>query len=950
MSGGGLGSAAGGAVGGNAAAASSSRSAYVNIALMAGMQALATLTQPGPKRPGKDAIKTNLADAAQVWPYICGTVKMYPHLIWYGDYKNKKVKNADAIENILIQTGIGGLGGYVAGGGTFGFTPTPPSAIIGMAEGAALGGIVAGIGQLRTASYKHYAGFAYGICHGPIDGIRTVWVDEKEVYSGNTSNAGNSILIDKPKMWGGDHELGGIRALCDIVPGNFWPTQLPNTYLSGRVPTAPAYSGKALFIMQGPSGSDPDSGYFAATPSDAPIVRPIALEVCRFPSALGVPEFKYCGSDGLDANPAEVFYEWCTNTVYGGKLPASRIDLDQAREAAETYFDDGIGMSFELNREYDVESALDDVSSMSDSVVHGSFNRGTLKLKPIRRSYSIASLAVLRHGDDASVTDKSQFNVLEIESHELGTWQGTVNDIKLEYVNRKNKYQTEKQPAFDQANRLIQGKTVTSNKQFRGVAQPSVAALVATREMRAASFPRPSFVIYVNRDAAWDEDEERYIEPGDVRKLISYKYGWTKILRILEVGIGKEDDSRVRLTVVEDLFGVGAAAFASSSAGTSTGTAFSNPTDPAEIEDYVIQDAPYFLTKDDDPQVLVFAAKPNDAQMKYDVKVSTDLGTSYAEEMADADFAIKGTTTEAVDRLTADKLTSLTFTPDNTFDATRLESASTSDIATGENLIYWPDTGEWGAVEDITDNGDGTYTLENIWRAVGGFDSVPAPHVAGSEVWFFTYGKGLTAEHAAATALRLKLISNVLGSDFAESSASAISHTTTTRAIRPIPVRGVTISGDYLLDEIGASDDVEVEWNETNRLTEGIVKTQTDDGVEPEDGTTYTVRWYATEGGVIKLLRTESGIAASTGTQTATMTTAEETASPNYLGYLSPSYKVEIDVLRDGYTSTTYIRELTRAGGTGGLINVDNILPAQVFDEPFAVSDSVDQIGVEIFS
>jgi hypothetical protein len=888
------------------AAASSARSAYINIALMAGMQALAALTQPGPKRPGKDNIKVNYADAAQVWSYIAGTVKMFPHLIWFGDYSNKKVKNADAIENIAIQSGLGGLGGYVAGGGTFGIAPTPPSALIGLAEGAALGGIAAGIGQLRTASYKHFAGFAYGICHGPIDGIRTIWIDEKEAYSGSTSNAGNTITIDKPKMWGGDHEMGGLHAVCDIVRGDFWPTQLVNTYLASQVPDAPAFSGKALFIWCGQSRAT-GSGYFAATPADSPLVRPIALEVCRFPSNLSVPAFKQCGSDSLDANPAEVAYEWITNRVYGGKLAASRIDLASFQDGAETHFNEGLGMSLELNREYDVESALDDISSMADVAIHGSLQAGTIKYKPIRRTYSIASLLVLRHGNDATVTDKSDFNVLEIESHELGTWKGTVNDIRLEYQNRLNKYQIEKQPAFDTANRIIQGRQVTSNKQFRGVGHPSTAALVATREMRAACYPRPPFVVYINRDAAWDADEGRYIEPGDVRKLISNKLGWTKIVRILEVGIGKEDDSRVRLSCVEDVFGVGAAAFADSGSG-----GFTYPLDPAEITEYVVQDAPYFLSRDDDPKVLVFAAKPNNAQVKYDVKVSTDLGSTYTEESPDADFAIVGTITEAVERLTDVKLTSLTFTPANPLEADRLESASTSEIATGENLIYWPDTGEWGAVEEATDNGDGTFTLGNVWRAVGGFDSVPAPHDAGATVWFFTYGKGLSAEHVAASDLRLKLISNALGSDLDEADADAISHTTTTRPLKPIPVRGVTISGSYSLTVIGASDDVVVAWNETNRLTEGIVKLQDDDGVEPEDSTTYTVRWYATEAGGSVLLRTESGIAASTGTQTATLTAVEEAASGGYLGHLSLRYRIEIDVVRDGQTSETYIREVIR--------------------------------------
>ena len=897
MPNGGLGSAAGGAVAsGSGAANSASRNAYANIGLMFGLQALASLTQPGPKRPGKDNIKVNYGDAAQVWSYICGTVKTYPHLIWFGDYSTKKVKNDGLISDVLIQSGLGALAGYVAGGGNFITTP-PPTAIIAMGEGAALGGVTAGIGHLRTASYKHHAGFAYGICHGPIDGIRTIWVDEKEAYNGSTSNAGNTITIDKPKMWGGEHELGGLHALCDIVRGDFWPTQLVNPYLASQVTDAPAYSGKALFIWCGQSRAK-GSGYFAATPSDSPLVRPIALEVCVFPNLLGVPEYKQCGADSLDGNPAEATYQWITNRVYGGKLSASRVDIDSFRAGAQKHFTEGLGCSFELNREYDVENALDDITAMADVVIHGSLRTGTVKYKPTRRTYSIADLLVLRHGTSSSVTDKSQYNVLAIEDHELGSWAGTANDLRLEYVNRANKYQTEKQPAFDTANREIQGKQVTVNRSFRGVGHPGTAALVATREMRATSFPRPAFAIYVNREAAWDEENDRYIEPGDVRKLISFKYNWTKILRILEVGVGKEDDSRVRLVCVEDVFGMGAKAFSNSGSG-----GFTYPLDPVETTSYLVQDAPYFLTKDDDPKVLVFAAKPSNTQIKYDVKVSTDLGVSYTEEASDADYAVKGTITEAVDRLTDVKLSSLTFTPANTLEADRLESASTSQIAGGQNLIYWEDTGEWGAVEDVTDNLDGTFTLENVWRAVGGFDSVPAPHDAGATVWFFTYGRALSAEHAAATSLRLKLISNAPGGDLDEADATAISHTTTARALKPLPVRGVTVNADYLT-EVVPSGDLILEWKETNRLSEGAVVLQTDPGVDPEDSTEYEVEIFGEDG---TLIHTETGLTDPTFTYT-------NAAEISDAGDLQTQLLFLITTIRDGVRSfQTYVRRVLRS-------------------------------------
>ena len=157
------------------------------------------------------------------------------------------------------------------------------------------------------------------------------------------------------------------------------------------------------------------------------------------------------------------------------------------------------------------------------------------------------------------------------------------------------------------------------------------------------------------------------------------------------------------------------------------------------------------------------------------------------------------------------------------------------------------------------------------------------------------------------------------------------------------------VNADYDLVEIGASDDVGITFSESNRLTEGAVVAQDEAGVAPEDTTTWTVRWYATEGAA-QLLRTESGIAASTGTQTVTMTTAEEAASPNYLGHLSTAYRVEIEAVRGVYVSTPYIRELTRAGGSGGAFPLLDILAAQVFDDENAAGDDSNILAIEVFS
>ena len=911
--------------------------------LLAGSQALGILTAPGPRRGTAAELAFPPGEASDVIPWMCGTVEIVPHLVTYFGYKNKKVKNDAAVEDILLTAGVDALAGYVAGGGTFGISPTPPTAYQGLIVGGMAGAVVGGLGQLRTASYRHYCGFFYEICHGPIDGISVVKVDERLSFAGTDSNAGNSVLIDDPQAWGGDHVDGGTYWWCDIVPGNFWPIQQPNPHLVAMLgANVPSYSGKACFIVYAPDGFA-ESGYFAANPGAAPALRPLKLRTHRYPNNLGVPEYKKVNTSGQnsDANLAECVYEWYTHPAFGAKrLPSSKFDLDSFRLGAETHFDDGLGASLQFNTQTDVESALDTFTSIGDAIVYGNFRGpGSIKYKVIKRDYSIPSLKVYRFGPDGS--DPSLYNVIRVDGVSHGAWPRTANNYTFTHKDRDNNFIETSRNTMDLANYMMQGRVRSVSQSLEGVSNGTQAAFIGTREMRAGSYPNDPITLVTNRDG-YDE------QPGNVIKFIDNVNNYVKILRVAEVQTGTEDTSECNLMCVEDQYGVGAAAY--------------NPFVPAGFTDPVgtavaaalseVFEAPYFLTRDDDARLMVFAAKPNGAQLNFDTYVSTDGGTSYLQAGDRTDFAIAGTITESIARLTDPVLTSLTFTPADTFEASRLVSATEAQIGAGTNLIWFDDgSGEFMAVETITDNADGTFELENIWRAVHPLDSVPAPHSAGARIWFFTYGRLVTtAEYADALATRTKIlprtVSNVL--DLADATATLV--TIDTRALRPNPARNVLINDDYALTEVGAADDVEVTFSESNRITEGAVIKQDNAGVEPEDTTTWTVRWYSTEAGVIKLLRTESGIAASTGTQTVTMTVAEEEASANYLGYLSPDYKVEIEAVRSGFISTVYIRELTRAGGTGGLIHVDNILPAQVFEEAYGISDTPDLIAVEIFS
>ncbi|HTG95683.1 MAG TPA: phage tail protein [Pyrinomonadaceae bacterium] len=546
MSGGALGRAAGSAL--NRGPTNSS--VLSSTLLLAGSQALGILLEPtGVKRATFNDFSVSPGEASDTVSYIAGTVETVPHLISYFDFHSKKVKNDVSVAQMLISAGLDGLAGYVAGGGTFGLAPDPPTAFIGLAEGAVLGAIVAGLGQLRTASYRYYCGFLYGICHGVIDSIEAVKVDERIVSFG--APAGNQFLIDDPQAWGGDHVDGGVYALAKAIPGHFWPTQGIDPYIAAQLgANTSSWSGKALFLVYGFSGY-PESGYFAATPQGAPAVRPIKLRVRRLPNNLGVSAYHDINGD---ANIAECCYEWLTSPTFGvKKLPLSKIDLASFQLGAQTHFDRGLGISIEMNADTDVETALDKFTALGDSIIYYSFNSGMIRYKVIERDYSFGSLPVFRRGPDGSSPEL--YNVIKVDGFTPGTWASTANDFSFDYVDRDNNYLKATRYVQDTANKMLTGRTRSLSQSLDGVSNGVSAALVGTRELRAGSYPRPPFSLTVNRDGYT-------LEPGSVIKYIDNVDNFVKVLRVAEVqALATDETTQIQLNCTEDQYGVGAAAF-----------------------------------------------------------------------------------------------------------------------------------------------------------------------------------------------------------------------------------------------------------------------------------------------------------------------------------------------------------------------------------------------------
>ena len=105
-----------------------------------------------------------------------------------------------------------------------------------------------GKGGKQTIGYKYNVGLHAVFCHGPVDFISRVSVDERICWEGEA--AGGSITINAPELFGGEEREGGVGGDVDILMGE--PAQTKNSYLLDKInPSIPAYRGVMSMVFKG---------------------------------------------------------------------------------------------------------------------------------------------------------------------------------------------------------------------------------------------------------------------------------------------------------------------------------------------------------------------------------------------------------------------------------------------------------------------------------------------------------------------------------------------------------------------------------------------------------------------------------------------------------------------------------------------------------------------------
>lgn len=571
--------------------------------------------------------------------------------------------------------------------------------------------------------YRYFVGMQFALCHGPIDAMDRVWINDKFV--------GGPPNINAPSLFGGEeHGSGGVAGTLRFHDGS--QTQAINAYLTPYQIPQPAYRGTAYAVFEG--------GWIGNSNN----VAPWAFELTRIPDGLNMAAVDP-GAEAPnthDANPMNVLYEILTDTDWGLNIDSSNIDIPNFQAAASTLFAEGNGFSMIIDNAIDVSKLIEELQRQIDGSLFFNRSIGQWQVALARDDY-----------DPDLLTIYDESTIVDLKEYHRRTWEETSNQCRVPFVDRNDDYKNTFALAQDPANMDIQGQSVQSDVNYPGVKVAALANSLAWRDLRVLSFPLAKIKFTINRNAF-------AITPGGL-----FKFSWDQlgiseaIFRVAKINYGNFSDSKITISAIQDVFGTDVGTF-----GDPTPSGWTDPEDAANFPlsvDSLILEAPRQMTVADtfstdlNPRVWMGARWPGGGTLylqSYNRAGATQpVGGDYTTDTIIPLFQITGT-------LDADipAYGSSAARPDLSYniDVDEVDVLDPILIDGGGSLISelstiaWID-GEWLGFEKATDQGGGVFRLSRLHRGL--FNSAPKAHSLGDKVWFMSVGGALTRRVLAAT-------------------------------------------------------------------------------------------------------------------------------------------------------------------------------------------------------
>ena len=536
------------------------------------------------------------------------------------------------------------------------------------------------------------------------------------------------------------------------------------------------------------------------------------------------------GFEYLAMNPAHILRRLYTDPSIGRGLPASRLDEDSWRAAADKFYAEGFGLCLKWARTGSIADFAAEVINHAGAVVYTSRRTGKIVLKAIRDDYDVTDLPLYT----------PDTGLLGFDDDEASAQTGGINEIVVNYkdpVAKADKAVREKNLGAIMA---AGGITISESVDYPGIPTEALARRVARRDLQAKSGFIKRFSVRLDRRG-------RDIMPGGVFRISDASRGIENmVLRAGRVEYGTITDGTITVTALQDVFGL-------------PSTVYREPEDSAYVPPDTSVRAPELQAAMEAPyRDLVQAMSASDLAI-----LAPDAGYLHAAAVRPTtlsqSFALQTRVAPAAYATAADMAA---FCPGGKLSAA-LDYLDTAAVLTDAQALdeLQPGTAALIGSEivrvDAVDVATSTLTI-----ARGCADTVPAQHAAGTAVLCYDgWGGDDQTEYMSGVSVEAKLLTNTGAGQLSASVAPVQSVTFDSRAARPYPPGDVKLNGQRYPQEI--TGDLEITWAHRDRLLQADnLIDALQPSVGPEPGTTYAVELY--DAASSTLLHSETGISTTT--------------------------------------------------------------------------------------
>lgn len=568
-------------------------------------------------------------------------------------------------------------------------------------------------------------------------------------------------------------------------------------------------------------------------------------------------------ADNVDMNPAHIVRECFTDQTWGMGYSESDVDDTLFAAAADTLYDEGMGMSMTWDASSTIESFVGEVLRHIDASRTIDRSTGKIGLKLIRDDYDVEELVHLYESNSVSV-DASKSNYSE-----------RVNSVTVKYWDARTDT-TASVTVSDPALVQMQGSVINTTVDYPGFTSQALAARAAARDLRSLSSSTWSGSITTGSAA-------KGLNIGDPFLLSWSDYGITSVvMRVKGMSFGDGKDNSIKIDFVQDVFDLPSSAVVSSDTDEFQGI----DSAPAAVYPRLVTESPYYEVVQAIGQTTTDDELAANEDLGYLIAAGGRPATGAAINARMYVDPDTGTYTDAE--------TIVDFAPFASLDGDITKVQTVVQISGGSDIDEVVIGTHAQVGDEIVRVDDISSTSMTIGRGV--LDTVPAEHSDGAPVLFWDlFPETDGVQYASGEEISAKLLTVTTTEQLDIDDAPEDAVTMNSRAIRPYPPGNFKISGKYFPDEVVLGD-VEITWAHRDRKqqTSSELFDFADGDIGPEDGTTYTV---VVKDDVGTELHTEAGI---TGTAW-TYTEAALNADTSY--DVPPRLHVELWSARDGYAS-----------------------------------------------